>query len=202
MPRVVREQKPPELSDYRRYKRYLRLDFRYRCAYCNIPERRNGPSRNYAVDHFRPKSRPEFAHLRTAYSNLYYVCFACNDYKGNHWPSPGENALGERFLDPCEDDFMEHLVVADDGSLTPLTPVARYFARRLNLNRETLCLWRAEMASNRSTLHEIEQMIEEMRSANLSESVAAVKNLAAMEQVAERFRKDLEQEFGDWWRKA
>lgn len=100
-----------------------------------MPERRNGCSgRNYAVDHFRPKSRSEFAHLRAVYTNLYYVCFTCNDYKGSDWPSADE---ADRLLDPCEDDFAEHFEIAADGLLTALTPVARHFARRLKLNRES-----------------------------------------------------------------
>lgn len=196
MPRVVRRQKPPAHNDYRRYKPYLRLDFERRCAYCHIPERRNGPSRNYAVDHFRPKSRPEFKHLRAVYTNLYYVCFTCNDYKGSHWPSAEE---ADRLLDPCEDDFVEHFEIAADGSLLALTPLARHFARQLNLNRESLCEWRAEKAANQCTLRALEAMLGEMRAADLAESATAVERLAAMERMAERFRQDIQDEFGDWW---
>src|SRR5450755_630058 len=108
MPRVVRKQKPPDHTDYRKYKPYLRLDFHKRCAYCHIPEMRYGPTGNYAVDHFRPKSRPEFATLVCRYSNLFYACRDCNLYKGSTWPNRTQRRLGAHFLNPCRVDIGAH----------------------------------------------------------------------------------------------
>ena len=86
MPRVVRKQKPPVLTESRKYKPYLRLDFARRCAYCYIPEVRYGSLGNYSVDHFRPKSIPEFRRFICQYSNLFYACMDCNRTKGKTWP--------------------------------------------------------------------------------------------------------------------
>ena len=144
MPRVVRKQRPPVLTDYRKYKPYLRLDFGRRCAYCHIPELRFGTPGNYAVDHFRPKSKPEFRALICRYSNLFYVCMDCNRFKGSRWPDQRLVGLGSRFLNPCIDDMSLHWTVDKQGVLIPITPAARYMIQRLRLNRQELCDWRRE----------------------------------------------------------
>ena len=195
MPRIVRRQNPPAHSDYRRFKPYLRVDFDRRCAYCHIPELRNGPSRNYAVDHFRPKSRPEFVALRSQYSNLYYACHRCNDCKHVRWPSAEEQRRGYRFLDPCADDFTEHFAVQPDGHLQPLTLAAEYSSHFLQLNREYLREWRAEKAARSAGLQMIAAMIEEMAATGLTASP----NLAALVQFHRDKAQALRDEFGEWW---
>src|ERR1700730_8522952 len=114
MPRGARKQNTPPLPNYKKYKPYLRLDFESRCAYCHIPELRYGPSRNFTVDHFRPKSNPQFHNLICLYSNLYYVCQDCNSSKGSAWPLPAIEEHGFRFLDPCLDDLSAHWSVGLD----------------------------------------------------------------------------------------
>ena len=139
---ILRKQVPPLFKNYREYKPFLRLDFERRCAYCYIPESRYGTPGNYTIDHFRPKSRPEFRKLICHYSNLYYVCRDCNLYKGAAWPSSVLRAQEFRFLDPCTDDFSLHWIVRPDGILTPKTPAGAYMIARLRLNREYLREWR------------------------------------------------------------
>lgn len=145
MPRVVRKQRPPALTDYKKYKPYLRVDFERRCAYCQIPESRYGTPGNFAVDHFRPKSIPEFRHLVCRYSNLYYACRDCNLYKGSTWPAAKLQKAGFRFLDPCRVDLCAQWILEDDGSLTPKTRAAEYMILRLRLNHRFLCEWRQDV---------------------------------------------------------
>lgn len=37
------------------------------------------------IEHFRPKSNPEFLNLAFTWSNLYYCCEACQSEKGERW---------------------------------------------------------------------------------------------------------------------
>jgi uncharacterized protein (TIGR02646 family) len=54
-----------------------------RCAYCD-GDLRAGPVQE-EIDHFRPKSQPEFYALVCAWDNLFLVCGPCNKAKGNRW---------------------------------------------------------------------------------------------------------------------
>lgn len=54
-----------------------------RCAYCD-GDLRHGTAEEH-IDHFRPKSRPEFYALVCAWENLFLVCSPCNKAKGNSW---------------------------------------------------------------------------------------------------------------------
>ena len=39
---IVRKENPPLYSDYKKYKKHLRIDFNYCCIYCNIFEKEYG----------------------------------------------------------------------------------------------------------------------------------------------------------------
>lgn len=115
-------------------KKYLRIDFNARCAYCDDWDFYNGGQRNYHVEHFAPKKIfPELIH---DYSNLLYACPYCNGSKSNKWPSnlATENVVGNKgFLDPCEDDYYNNLYRKEDGSIGYLTELGEYIYRELNL---------------------------------------------------------------------
>jgi hypothetical protein len=140
-----RSQTPPLLDSYQEYKPFLRVDFSWRCAYCRITEHRWGSERNFVVEHFRPKGLSEFAHLICAYSNLYYACNRCNDFKGTTWPTAAMKRKGYFFADPCASDvYQEHLKVRKDGRLQTLTKCGEYTRNHLLLDRDLLVTWRAE----------------------------------------------------------
>lgn len=139
---VRRRQHPPQYGDYRRYKPYLRIDFRYRCCYCSIHESNWGSQRHFAVEHFRPKSK--FPGLETQYSNLYYACDVCNGYKGEKWPNAADEALGYRFFDACNDLSTLHLRDNSFGELKPLSPCGAYSIASIRLNRATLITMRKQ----------------------------------------------------------
>ncbi len=88
---------------YGAYKPYLQPLFRRRCAYCISHEDVMGRYDAMEVDHFRPSSRSEFAHLKNEWTNLYYCCRVCNGRQGksDHWPTEEQEAYGYRFVDPC-----------------------------------------------------------------------------------------------------
>jgi HNH endonuclease len=127
LPRIIRKQKPPPGTT--RFKRYLRIDFQFCCAYCHIHEGFLRVS-DFGVEHFRPKAA--FKNLKYRYSNLLYACNDCNRIKREIWPNREEKLVGFRFLNPCFDHFEEHLEISEaTGLATPKTPAGRYFVAHL-----------------------------------------------------------------------
>lgn len=52
------------------------------CSYCDSLMGYTSPD---TIDHFLPKSRPEYRHLAYEWSNLYHCCFSCNLAKGSRF---------------------------------------------------------------------------------------------------------------------
>jgi uncharacterized protein (TIGR02646 family) len=157
-----RRETPPPLKRYNFYKRYLRRDFAFRCAYCLIHEAHFGGLRNFHVDHFRPKSRPEFRHLALVYSNLYYACGICNIFKGEHWPTAEDVGAGLYFVDPCQENAYEtHLAIHEEnGELRALTRAGEYSIAHIRLNREQLKRHRRRQTEVRKKVAELRSLIE------------------------------------------
>ena len=191
MPRVVRKQKPPALTDYRKFKPYLRLDFDRRCAYCHIPEDRYGSAGNFAVDHFRPKSRREFRRLVCVYSNLFYACRDCNLYKAAHWPDEEDRRLGRHLLNPCRVDLSKHWNVAEAGNLVPVSREAEYMIQRMKLNRSELLKFRKRKADQLLRIRRLEIILSEVTGGTFSKREGL--NLLAT------WKRELADEFGDYW---
>lgn len=163
MATFTRQRRPPDGRPHGWYKDCLRLDFEFRCAYCLIHEADYQGHESFQVDHFRPKSK--FRDLERTYSNLYYACILCNktNRKGANWPSEEEADRGERFVDPCSEDWEEHVEFREDGSARPLTPAGRYSERVLGLNRSQLRAHRQEFPweySDRSALQALKLRLE------------------------------------------
>jgi len=79
MARFTRQINIPTYSNYKKYKPYLRVDFRRLCAYCERPEKAVGGAGHCEIDHFKPREvAPE---LLAVYENLYYCCRECNNKK-------------------------------------------------------------------------------------------------------------------------
>ena len=128
----------PTETNYTKYRSAVRDDFVMSCCYCLMPELLAGGSDNFELDHFRPKSREEFAHLAHDYLNIYYACHICNHAKAAKWPSEALLAVGYRFLDYCVEVFSRHFELESSGLLKPLTTAAEYTLERLRLNRPHL----------------------------------------------------------------
>jgi hypothetical protein len=162
---ITRRKPPRNYSRYQAYKRYLRLDFVYRCAYCTIHEYFCNGIYGFHVDHFRPKS--QFPQLECVYENLYYACAECNVSKGQEWPSEVEAAQGLRYVDPCTEELYKvHLRVNDDGSLVPLTRAGEYTLNMVRLDRERLAFQRKTEATAKRVLRKILPLLTALR-ANL-----------------------------------
>jgi uncharacterized protein (TIGR02646 family) len=199
MPPVVRRQTPPVLSNYKKYKPYLRSDFARRCAYCHIPELRYGPPRNFTVDHFRPKSR--FPKRACHYPNLFYACQDCNAFKGSAWPTRQSRLNGARFLDPCLDDFAAHVKVTDDGSILPITDAGDYMISQLQLDRPVLTVWRASKIHKLRRANELDAYLAGIQAERLwpESGDRHSAEIALLLRVACSLREDLAQEFGGLW---
>lgn len=116
-----------------------------RCAYCDGNDI-SGTGVEH-IDHFRPKSRTEFHPLVCEWTNLYFVCCACNQAKLEKWD--------DGLLAPDQPGFtFERFFVynARTGRLEPNgDPAATPDAKRaettiaiLNLNRDGACRRRME----------------------------------------------------------
>ena len=134
--KLTRSPNPGPFSEHGRYKPHLQPLFRYRCAYCISHEDAMGGYEAMEVDHFRPSSRPDFAHLKTEWTNLYYCCRLCNGSKTNHWPTAEQKMKGFRFVDPCAEDPDDHIRLTRDpknGELCTVqsrTPAGEYTISR------------------------------------------------------------------------
>lgn len=131
MPLRIRVQCPQQFTDYRKYKSYLRIEFDYCCAYCNVREPEIGGSQSFHIDHYRPKRK--FPEESCNYSNLFYSCRDCNTCKGAFWPSFVDSLVGRFVLNPCYHDFDEHY---DRTHITWIakSKVAEWNLKRLRLN--------------------------------------------------------------------
>lgn len=109
MKRVERRLIPPKLKNIGSYKPYLRIDFRWSCAYCTRHEAENGGHYNFEIDHFRPMYI--FPRIASTYFNLYYSCRKCNRVKSDTWPNIQLRRKGFRFVDPCLDEPTKHFEI-------------------------------------------------------------------------------------------
>lgn len=107
MPKYKRQQTPKLYRNYRSYKRFLRLEFSFKCVYCDRAEPEIGGKDRTHIDHYRPKSK--FSHLLNTYSNLFYSCPECNQAKGEYWPKFLQWFSRQIILNVCDHDVDLHI---------------------------------------------------------------------------------------------
>ena len=195
--RIIRNADPGPFNEHGKYKPYLQRLFRDRCAYCLSHEDHMGRFDAMEVDHFRPKARREFAHLRLAWTNLYYCCRRCNQHKSSKWPNADELEQGLRFVDPCEEDPDEHFRLThdesgnEDGKIASETPAGRYSIAKIRLNRRQLIDIRLDIAREerdvRKDLDWIYQIISRLGTGAQSSS-----SIAMLEELRKQKSKKLE----------
>lgn len=127
--------------DMRENKEFLRVDFYKKCCYCDDSDVNYGGINGFHVEHFAPKSK--FPELCFNYSNLLYVCPLCNRAKWNKWPSDKStiNVVNEKgFLDPCYDEYYEHLKRLKNGSIVYKSNLGKYifFETKLYLQKHAI----------------------------------------------------------------
>lgn len=133
-PLVVRTANVPVETEYGRYRRYLRVDFYFSCAYCTISEAEAEAIR-FTIDHYEPKTARE--DLVAVYSNLMYACDECNTRKGDRFPPEAARKAGHRFFRPDEDIFDDHFA-GKDMLLSQKSNVGSFTIDALDLNRKGL----------------------------------------------------------------
>lgn len=149
---------PPQFTDYSHYRPYLRKDFQFQCAYCEMTEASVFGILAFGVDHFRPKKL--FPDLTLDYNNLYYCCNDCNRYKGPVWPSPERITEGSFFPDPCQcDPQQDHLRETEDCRFEPLTKAGAFAMEVLRLNREPCLRFRRKRQSLRRRLSQYRELL-------------------------------------------
>jgi hypothetical protein len=85
---------PGGWSDYQKYRPWLRDEFTFRCVYCLDREAWRDMRERMHIDHFQPQAWRK--DLKCVYTNLLYLCPACNSQKSDSLlPDAGEVALGE-----------------------------------------------------------------------------------------------------------
>lgn len=112
----TRKSPAPVRKRYRAYKRFLRIDFFYRCVFCGIHENDHGGFWHFHVEHIKPKAIHRFRHLKTDYTNLMYCCDKCNILKGTLWPSDDPVKDNKGWPDPCQTDYEHHYQLVWNGS--------------------------------------------------------------------------------------
>lgn len=118
----VRRHGPVGWSTYGRYRDWLRDEFTFRCVYCLEREVWRDMRQRMHIDHFEPQAiRPD---LKCKYTNLLYLCPACNSMKR------------DRILpDPCLIAVGECLRVYKDGSIKALNSQGELLIEVLELDQ-------------------------------------------------------------------
>lgn len=153
-------------TSYTAYRDDLRKDFNFACGYCDDSDL-NVDRICFHIDHFAPKKR--FPNLETVYENLVYSCRFCNIRKSDHWVgnNPTIHSDGNKgFIDPCDQEYDEHLDRDPSGRIVAKSDLGRYIIRRLSLNllRHEL-LWKARKA--RLLRNEIGPLLDRHKAAGL-----------------------------------
>ena len=134
----------PQQGTYQDWKPQLAEESSNRCVYCAIYDAELGGQRNFHVEHYKPKSNPEFAHLINDYSNLFYACPICNTFKSNSWfrASDGDwNTI--HYPNPALYDYGDFF--AEGGNAFIIIGnhvVGEFLVHKLHLNRFQLIYYR------------------------------------------------------------
>ncbi len=170
------------------YKPHLRIDFRWRCAYCGTTEIYRRGIDVFGVDHFRPKAK--FPELDCHYPNLCYCCNQCNSHKGSAWPSTEREAAGDGFIDPCVRDAFEHDLSEDsNGRVSARTEAGSYTLRRLSLNRPELIRFRLRRRAIGDRIEKLREIVKR------PESQLDATRRQAMDEILDELRLEWEATF-------
>lgn len=167
---IARRHAPPSQTDYGAYRECLRLEFQFVCAYCLSTEREAAAGEAYGgfeIEHFKPKGRGEFRHLRNDYLNLLWACHACNRAKGHRWPHPKERRLGMRFVDPTKEALGRFLQLKGDRvGATAANPAGEYMIEEIRLNSSLHIERRRKRANLEKKLALVEGIAQVLRDRN------------------------------------
>lgn len=169
---------------YKSYKPRLRVEFLYRCAYCETREPEIGGSESYHIDHYKPKK--QFPNLINAYENLIYSCRDCNIYKGDYWPSLVQEILGKVILNPRIDNSDEHIDMSKYVWIG-ITSRGKWTVEKLRLDSLVLSQRREDRQRIEKKIIEFNEMVE---NAKKELEIAKKNNLWIKCQELENFIKE------------
>jgi len=111
---------------------------------------------NFGVDHYRPQSISQFAHLKCDYRNLYYCCGNCNSRKKDAWPI--DEKVGPYVINPCDHVMADHLRFdAVTASVAARSPWGMYTRDLLQLDeRDFIALRKSSLQIARLCERELE----------------------------------------------
>lgn len=141
--RVPKENaRQPRSGTYKNWKELIAKEGSYQCVYCAISESSFGGTRNFHVEHYKPKKT--YKQLENDIMNLFYACPVCNTFKGDSYPAePLEDHTIACYPNPSKVDY-NTLFQVDLGSgvIQGKHIASRYLVTRLHLNRPQLVLER------------------------------------------------------------
>jgi len=154
----VRQVITTKVSDHKKHRENLQIDFKNRCAYCDdIAIWRVAW---YEVDHFVPRKHLKTI-LPTDYSNLVFACRSCNNAKWSHWPTLSEtehNKNDEGFIDPCDQTYNDQFSRRHDGRIIPETNLGSWMYNTLKLYKpQHEIIWNIEQLD--SLIDEVELLL-------------------------------------------
>jgi hypothetical protein len=121
-------------NNYHEYRDNLRYDFCCSCAYCSITEI-EASGIGFEIDHYYPqKHRPE---LIKEYTNLFWSCKPCNNYKLEFLPDAEGIKKGNVIIRVDEEDPQDHLEIIND-MICHKTDKGEFNIELLYLNRLNL----------------------------------------------------------------
>jgi|SRR5690554_1395846 len=142
------------VSNYRKHKDNLKIDYLDRCGYCNSIDTWRFVW--FEIDHFVPQK-----YLKTIkdtdYINLVYACRSCNNSKRAKWPTKDEkkhNENNEGFIDPCDDEYANQFDRTGNGRILPTTNIGHWMYKALKLYKpQHEIIW---------SLDELDKLIQEI----------------------------------------
>lgn len=170
---IVRSTVQP-VDSYLEYKKTIRYDFWYSCAYCTITES-EAHAVYFTIDHYEPQTAKP--NLRNVYSNLMYCCGTCNERKSDRCPPAEAREAGYRFFRPDQDDFQEHF---DQSGwlLNGKTNTGNYTIQAVDLNRGALRRLRELRSRATKCLEDIDAGIHSLVSAKIDRLPANIRGYA------------------------
>lgn len=151
------------VKKYSDHKNDLKMDFKYRCGYCNDID--IWRTAWFEIDHFVPQKYLKNI-KETDYSNLVYSCRSCNNSKRAHWPTGSElihNQYNEGFIDPCNDEYGLQFVRGLDGRITYNTKLGKWMFYKLKLHKpQHEVIWNIEETYN--LINECKEVLKEVTS--------------------------------------
>lgn len=125
-------------TDYHKYYDEIEADCKKCCVYCDVSLDEIG-GEGMQLDHFRPKTIPEFKSLSNDPNNLVLSCPKCNRLKSNHWPadvSADTTCDGDcGFIDPFEADRKDYFEIENTGGIRDKKSPSKYMIKLLMLDR-------------------------------------------------------------------